>query len=270
MKDIQVRTITGIIFLVTVIGSILLHPLAFLILFAFFTIVGMREFYLLQKIDLGLSGTVLYYISGLAIYFLIAFIGLGYVDVRNLVVGIPIIFLQIVFGLYNQQKPDWKRIGSVFSAIIFVVVPFGLMNSLFYSHQIDGLQSGILIGMFVIIWTNDVFAYLTGSKFGRHKLFEKHSPKKSWEGSVGGFVFAQASAYIMSIFYPQLSIIDWLVLAAIISVSGTYGDLAESLLKRNAGVKDSGNIFPGHGGVLDRFDAVLFATPFVFVYLNLI
>jgi len=203
------------------------------------------------------------------IYFMIAFIGLGYIDISLLVLGIPLLFLFIVFELYNPVKPNWQRIGSVYSAIVFVVVPFGLMNALFFNKATNGFKTGILIGLFIIMWSNDIFAYLIGSKFGKNRLFEKHSPKKSWEGSIGGFIFALIAAYVLSIFYNQLSSINWLILGAIIAISGTFGDLAESLLKRNAGVKDSGNLFPGHGGVLDRFDAVLFATPFVFVYLNL-
>jgi len=143
--------------------------------------------------------------------------------------------------------------------------PSFFFSSLNYSHQ-----SGTLLGFFVIMWSNDVFAYLVGSKIGKHKLFERHSPKKSWEGSIGGFIFAIIAAFILSIFYTHFSVVEWISLGAIIAVTGTFGDLAESLLKRNSGVKDSGTIFPGHGGVLDRFDAVLFASPFVFVYLNLI
>lgn len=270
LKDIQIRTITGIIFLIAVIGSILLHPLAFMFLFSFFAIVGLREFLLLQKVKLSKAESVIVYSFSGLIYFLIALTGLGYVDIRFIILGIPLVFILIVMELYHPGQPEWKHLGSVFSALIFVIIPFGLMNSLFYSYSTADYSSGVLIGLFVIIWTNDVFAYLTGSKFGKHRLFEKHSPKKSWEGSIGGFVFAQLAAFILSLFYGEITTVYWLIMAAIISVAGTYGDLAESLLKRNAGVKDSGTIFPGHGGVLDRFDAVLLATPFVFVYLNLI
>ena len=124
--------------------------------------------------------------------------------------------------------------------------------------------------MFVIIWTSDVFAYLAGSMFGKHKLMERISPKKTWEGSIGGLFFSLIAAYILSLLVPQLSLVEWMILTIIIVISGTLGDLVESLLKRNADVKDSGTIFPGHGGVLDRFDAVIFATPMVFVYINLI
>jgi len=270
LKEIQIRTITGVIFLLAVIGSILLHPLVFFILFAFFNLVGLIEFYKLQEKEFDAKPGILFLLSGFLFYSLIALVGLGYIEIKFLFLGLPILFLQIIFELYRKKEPNWRRLGTVFSAILFVSVPFGLMNSLFFSPQSFSFQSGTLIGLFVIIWTNDVFAYLTGSKFGKHKLFERHSPKKSWEGSIGGFVFAMVAAYVLSLFYTHLNVMEWITMGVIIAITGTFGDLAESLLKRNAGVKDSGTIFPGHGGVLDRFDAVLFASPFVFVYLNLI
>lgn len=270
MKDIKIRTITGVVFLVAVIGSILLHPIAFFILFSFFTVVGLNEFYKLQEKNFDEKPGIIFLLSGLLIYVIIALVGLGYMEIKFLFLGLPVIFLQIIFELYRKNEPNWRRLGSIFSAILFVSIPFGLMNTLFFSPQTYSFQTGTLIGFFVIIWTNDVFAYLTGSKFGKHKLFERHSPKKSWEGSIGGFIFAMIAAYILSIFYTHLGVIQWISLGVIVSITGTFGDLAESLLKRNSGVKDSGTIFPGHGGVLDRFDAVLFASPFVFVYINLI
>jgi phosphatidate cytidylyltransferase len=250
--------------------------LAFLGLFAFFTIIGLNEFYQLAEGNPKAKPDILFLTSGLLIFSIIALVGIGFLGTKYLFVALLTIFFQVIFELYKNDKPSWSRIGSIFSALFFVAIPFGLMASFYYSpsffsgSQAINYQSGTLIGLFLIMWSNDVFAYLVGSKFGKRKLFERHSPKKSWEGSVGGFVFAMVAAYILSVFYTHLSQTQWIGMGAIIAVSGTYGDLAESLLKRNAGVKDSGTIFPGHGGVLDRFDAVLFASPFVFVYLNLI
>lgn len=160
-------------------------------------------------------------------------------------------------------------ISQKITGIIYISVAFGLMNSLFYYGGVDNVRIGVILGLFILTWSSDVFAYLTGSMFGKHKLFERISPKKTWEGSFGGLVFALLAAYILSIFITDISLLRWLVLAVVIVISGTLGDLVESMLKRNAGVKDSGTIFPGHGGVLDRFDAVIFATPMVFVTINL-
>ena len=128
----------------------------------------------------------------------------------------------------------------------------------------------LLIAVLVIIWCNDILAYLTGSFFGKHRLFERISPKKTWEGFAGGLIMALVAAFILSLFSSTLSVIEWLILALIIVLTATIGDLSESMLKRYAGVKDSGNLMPGHGGILDRFDAVLFATPFVFIYFKLL
>ncbi len=271
LKEIYIRTLTGIVFLIIVIGSILLDPLAFLLVFSIFNFIGLKEFHKLAGFSNKPSSkaTPEYYIFGILIYFIIGLSGIGYIDVRFSAVIFVILFIQIAIELY-RKNPQWKNITILITGYIYIAVPFGLMNSLFFTGAIDKSQSGILIGMFVLIWTSDVFAYLTGSMFGKHKLMERISPKKTWEGSMGGLFFALIAAYILSIFVPQLSLVEWIALSVVIVISGTLGDLVESLLKRNAGVKDSGTIFPGHGGVLDRFDAVIFATPMVFVFINFI
>jgi phosphatidate cytidylyltransferase len=270
LKDIYLRTLTGIVFLVIVIGSMVLHPLAFFIVFSSFTFIGLKEFALLAGKNSIKKIGVEYYLFGMLIYFIIGLSGLGYIDVRNNAIIFLIFFLQIAIELFRKEDPSWKNISTYLTGYLYVALPFGLMNSLFYYGAIAAPTPGILIGVFIIIWTSDIFAYLTGSMFGKHRLFERVSPKKSWEGSIGGLLFALIAGYVMSIFVTSLDLTSWLILTIIIVITGTIGDLSESLLKRNAGVKDSGNIFPGHGGVLDRFDAIIFATPFVFIYLNLI
>lgn len=273
MKNIYTRTLTGIVFLITVIGSILLDPLAFLLVFAVFNFIGLKEF--LKLANLSITQTTSnrapeYYIFGVLIYAIIGLSGLGYIDIRYTSIIFVIFFIQIAIELFRKENASWKNIAIKFTGYIYISIPFGLMNSLFYSGAIHEPRIGILIGMFVLVWTSDIFAYLIGSMFGKHKLMERISPKKTWEGSIGGLVFAIGAAYILSLFVDQLNLVEWIVLALIIVISGTIGDLAESLLKRNAGVKDSGTIFPGHGGVLDRFDAVIFATPMVFIFINLL
>lgn len=270
MKDIYTRTLTGIVFLIVVIGSIILDPLAFFIVFSAFVTIGLKEFYALANSSDNKKPGIEYYVFGIIIYFIIGLSGLGYIDIRNTAIIFVLFFLQIAIELFRKTNPNWKNIASSLTGYIYISIPFGLMNSFFYTGAIDKPRIGILIGVFVLIWTSDIFAYLTGSMFGKHKLFERISPKKTWEGTFGGLVFAVIAAYILSIFVDQLSLTEWLILAVILVISGTIGDLVESLLKRNAGVKDSGTIFPGHGGVLDRFDAIIFAIPMVFVYINLI
>jgi phosphatidate cytidylyltransferase len=271
LKDIYIRTLTGIVFLIIVIGSILLDPLAFLLVFSVFNFIGLKEFFRLSNSANNLTSkpTIEYYVFGMLIYFIIGLSGIGYIDVRYNAIIFVILFIQIAIELY-RNNPQWKNIATLITGYIYIALPFGLMNSLFYTGAIDTSQSGLLIGLFVLIWTSDVFAYLTGNLFGKHKLMERISPKKTWEGSIGGLIFALIAAYVLSLFVTQLNIVEWISLSIIVVISGTLGDLVESLLKRNAGVKDSGTIFPGHGGVLDRFDAVIFATPMAFVFINLI
>ena len=162
--------------------------------------------------------------------------------------------------------------------MIFVALPCGIMT-LFYNEELMGTDKGwvLLIFAYILIWVNDIFAYLTGSAIGRHKLCPRISPKKTIEGSVGGAVFTMLFAYfinrfLLNVFFFDnlISNVEVLFLALGVVVFGTFGDLTESMMKRHAGVKDSGNIIPGHGGILDRFDATFMAMPFVFIYLLLI
>lgn len=128
----------------------------------------------------------------------------------------------------------------------------------------------IILGFFILLWVNDTGAYLAGRFFGKHKLFERISPNKTWEGSIGGTLVTVAGAYILSIFFTNLNLTNWVVLSILVAVFGGLGDLAESMLKRSLGVKDSGKLLPGHGGVLDRIDGLLLSVPFVYSYLHLI
>ena len=256
--------------MIVVIGSIIIHPLVFLLVFSIFNFIGLKEFNKLIQTgkESKPNASIEYYFFGMVIYFLIGLSGLGYIDVRYTALIFVIFFIQIAIELY-RGNPQWKNITNYITGYIYIALPFGLMSSFYYTGAIDLPKPGVLIALFVIIWTSDVFAYLTGSMFGKHKLMERISPKKTWEGSIGGFVFVMIAAYIISIFETQLSVYQWLLFGLVVAISGTFGDLVESLLKRNAGIKDSGTFFPGHGGVLDRFDAVIFATPIAFVIINL-
>lgn len=260
---------TGIFFLIAIFGSILVHPLAFFGVILFFVFVSLNELLLLLKIEGGRSKNYTYYIFGILIYVLTALMGLGYIDIRFAYLLLLLFPLTFVVELFRKDQ-SVNRTGNYFKAWMYISVPFGLLVSLYLIPEREGFFTEIVIGLFAISWSSDVFAYLVGSKIGKHRLFERISPKKSWEGSIGGLVFALLAAYILSLIYSELSLAEWMVLAVIIVVSGTIGDLIESMLKRAAGVKDSGKLLPGHGGVLDRFDATIFATPFVFVYVNLI
>jgi phosphatidate cytidylyltransferase len=134
-------------------------------------------------------------------------------------------------------------------------------------YKNDAFAKSLIVGIFLLIWINDSFAYLVGKSIGRTKLFPSVSPKKTWEGTIGGLVFTMGAAYMMAKYEPILNSLEWLVMATVIVIAGSFGDLVESKLKRSAGVKDSGAILPGHGGMLDRLDSLIFAAPFAYLTL---
>jgi phosphatidate cytidylyltransferase len=190
------------------------------------------------------------------------------------------LLLAMTGQLWNTKSNPVEAWMHITYSQIYVALPFALVNMIaFFRGQFTPV---LVLSLFVFIWVNDSFAYLTGSLFGRHRMFERVSPKKSWEGFIGGNLFALAAAYLMSILDQPLSNLlvghdgaslelwQWLVFAQIVVVFGTLGDLVESLLKRTLGVKDSGSAIPGHGGWLDRFDSLIFAAPVVACYLYLL
>ncbi len=157
----------------------------------------------------------------------------------------------------------------------YIVSIFYLISCFFFLtlipfDQFRNYQPIYLIGLLVLIWVNDSFAYLTGKNFGKHKLYSKISPKKTIEGFIGGFIAAIIGGILISYFSKSLSLLHWIAIASIVSIFGTIGDLIQSKFKRQAGVKDSGKIMPGHGGIFDRLDSILYASPFVFLYLQII
>ena len=152
--------------------------------------------------------------------------------------------------------------------ITYVALPFSLINVIVFDGGDYAYE--ILLGLMLIIWSSDTGAYFAGTAFGKTKLFERISPKKSWEGSIGGTLFAVGFAYLTMIYFGQLSLFEWLTVAVIVVVAGTYGDLVESHFKRTMSIKDSGNIIPGHGGFLDRFDSLILTVPFIVIFLKLL
>ena len=187
---------------------------------------------------------------------------------------IPLSF--VLFMIREVYKNSKNPLSNLTYGVFGMVYIFFPITSLFYLgfydnySWVDSFQPELLLGFFVLIWANDTGAYLAGSAFGKHKLFERISPKKTIEGSVGGLVLALGVAYLASIYAQQISLLDWIVISLIVVVFGSLGDLFESMLKRKVDVKDSGKLIPGHGGILDRFDSIMFAAPVIFTYLALI
>jgi phosphatidate cytidylyltransferase len=271
LKNLINRTVTGAIFAGLTIGSILWDPFFFAGIFLVFCVIGFFEFYRLFKQNGVQPQKVAGIIAGIITYSLMAFVARDAMDPAWLLLIIPAVFLPFVTEIYRNKPQPFYNIAITLLPVIYIAFPLAALNFLFSPWHFTGeYYPNILLGFFIIFWTGDTMAYLGGSKFGKHRLFERISPKKSWEGSIIGALFSLGMAWFLSIFFKELNTWQWLGMSAVIVVAGTYGDLVESVLKRSACVKDSGTIFPGHGGILDRFDGVLIGAPLVFVYLYLV
>ena len=180
----------------------------------------------------------------------------------------------MVSELYLKKENPLNNWAYAMLSQMYIALLFALLNVLaFHSDETASISqyNAILpLSIFIFNWVNDTGAYCTGMLFGKHKLFERISPKKSWEGSIGGSVFCIISSFILAHFFPFMSTEVWIGLALTVVIFGTWGDLTESLLKRRLGIKDSGNILPGHGGMLDRFDSAILAIPAAVVYLYVV
>jgi len=265
------RTISGTLFVIIIIGSILLGRYSFLLVFISLMLFSLYEFY---KICLHsrVRPQVLYgMLIGALIFMANYFFAIGQIGSYIFLGLIPLLLSIFIIELYRNQNKPIHNIGFTLLGLLYVALPFALLNYivLSYSSYRIGYQSHLLIGFFALAWANDSGAYAVGVSIGKNKLFPKISPKKSWEGLIGGFFTTALVAWIISMIFPEVSIVNWFFIGFITAVMSVFGDLVESMFKRSIGVKDSGKFLPGHGGVLDRFDGILFAAPVVFVYLEM-
>jgi len=265
------RTISGTLFVIIIIGSILLGRYSFLLVFVTLMLFSLYEFY---KICLQsrVRPQILYgMLLGALIFATNYFFAIGKIGVYIFLGLIPLFLSVFIIELYRNQNKPLHNIAFTLLGLLYVALPFSLLNYivLSYSSYRIGYQSHLLIGFFALAWANDSGAYAFGVSIGKNKLFPKISPKKSWEGLVGGFFITALVAWLISMVYPEVSLFHWFSIAFITAVMSVFGDLVESMFKRSIGTKDSGKFLPGHGGVLDRFDGILFAAPVVFVYLEM-
>lgn len=180
-------------------------------------------------------------------------------------------FIFLIIELYLKAELPFNNVALILLSLIYIPLPFLLFDDIFMKvYGNSNFSPNIIAGMLFLTWANDSFAYIVGSQIGKTPFFSRISPKKTWEGTIGGGICCMIMAGIVAQFFTQLGLIDWLIIGSIIAVFGTIGDLVESLLKRSVGVKDSGTFMPGHGGFLDRFDAFIFCIPFVYVYLSFV
>lgn len=266
------RTITGALFAATLVGCILYDPLSFGALFIIISALTIREFgQLIDKAE-GVSINKTITMLGGA-YLFLSFMGFC-IDAADAKIFIPYLLLLLylmISELYLKKEHPVLNWAYSMMSQLYIALPFALLNIL--AFQNDPATNSVSynpivpLSIFIFIWLNDSGAYCVGSLIGKHRLFERISPKKSWEGSIGGGVLAIISSFIMAHFFPFMPLIEWAGLALIVIVFGTWGDLTESLFKRQLKVKDSGNFLPGHGGLLDRFDSALMAIPASVIYL---
>lgn len=274
------RAITGIIFVGVLIGCILGGPISFSLLFALITALTIHEFGVIisKQPDVEINKPICM-LAGVFLFFGFAYLGVMPGQTEILIPYLFLIIYLLVSELYLKKKNPLNNWAYAIMSQIYIALSFAMLNVLAY-HSIgnEGELSNyqvqynpiLPLSIFIFTWINDTGAYCTGMLFGKHRLFERISPKKSWEGSIGGGVFSIIAAIVMAHYFPFMPISIWIGLALTVVIFGTLGDLTESLLKRTIGIKDSGNILPGHGGMLDRFDSTLMAVPAAVVYLYII
>ncbi len=265
MNTFLQRTITGFLFVIVILGSLYLDEIGFALLFLVILFGTLKEFYSLLHQHQLPSFKLLGITLGLSVFIVMLLnysfqTRIGYAILAVLYLTIPISVIFDKSGSYPLLK-----FGITILGVAYIAIPLSLSVHIAYFN--GSYNSGLLMGFFVLLWANDTFAYLSGLAFGKTKLIERISPKKTWEGLLGGGIVTIGLSLLLEKVFPiGFSPADWMIIAFLIVTAGNFGDLTESVIKRALQVKDSGNIFPGHGGFLDRFDSILLALPAVFVY----
>ncbi|MEO8761524.1 MAG: phosphatidate cytidylyltransferase [Bacteroidia bacterium] len=267
VKTFYTRATTALVFVALLLGCVWYSYLSFVIFFIAVGFIGLNEFF---KLSENLNAKP-HKLTGYIFYFLLI-ISVTWSDGLLTEFFILILLFPFTLLIIELFKKDSAIINTAFTilAFMYVAIPCVLLAKIVSTgYNAGGYFPEKVLGMIFFVWINDTGAYFVGSFFGKHKLYEKISPNKTWEGTLGGIALCIALSFVVAIMFPQLATIHWVVISIIVAVFGNLGDLVESMLKRMAGVKDSGTLMPGHGGVLDRFDSLFFATPFVFCYLAL-
>ena len=280
-KNFIIRTITSILFVVVLVGCILLDPFAFDILFGIITAMTIWEFTTIvnNKADLQVNRFITT-VAGTYLFYAVMAFNMNACGSEIFIPYLISVMYLMISELYFDRKNNIYNWAFAMMAQLYVALPLALLNTLAYlseqdTFSIHSVYTPVLVlAMFIFLWCNDAGAYCVGSLIGKNKLFPRISPGKSWEGSIGGGVIAILVALLIAYLMPRLGLssplqspLQWVGMAIVVVIFGTWGDLVESLLKRRLGIKDSGHILPGHGGMLDRFDSTLMAVPAVVVYI---
>lgn len=283
LKTLATRSASAAVFVVLLVGCVYWSYISFSVFFFVVSMIGLHEFYKIAEKMGAKPIKVFGFITGIFIYLTFTAIDRIIPDpaiviiLKNawgLVLGTLIIAPFIIFAitLFKRKENAIQSAMFTIGGIIYSVLPFALLNqTVFYDDGCTGafFTPKLILGIIFLIWSNDTFAYLGGSLFGKNKMIERVSPGKTWEGTIIGVLITFGLSFLFNMLF-NLGDYTWQILGIIVPVLATIGDLVESKLKREAGVKDSGNIMPGHGGVLDRFDSLIFVSPFVYVLFKLL
>ena len=266
-NNLTQRIITGLLGSAAIIAGVVYSPWTYFIIFLFISAVTLMEFYNLVGLDGYVPQKLLGTICGVLVFCLAFLIEKEHISWRYYFLMFPIVSLAFMIKLYKFERKPFTNIGFTILGIIYVAMPFALLNIATFENGSYNYE--IMLGCLLILWANDTGGFIAGTLFGKTKLFERISPKKSWEGAVGGAALGLAFAYGISTYFHTLAVWQWMVVGVIIIICGDYGDLVESLFKRSIEIKDSGDALPGHGGFLDRFDGLLISTPFIVAFLEI-
>lgn len=273
MKNLIKRALTGIIFVAVLLSAICFHSISFLVLFGLITGFTLWEFYgLIKQYENANIKRLVSSIAGTYLFAATFAYANGLANGNIFLPYLLFIMYTLIAELYYKSPNPINNWAFTLFAQIYCAGSFSLLNLIASSPDASGVVSYtplFIIAIFIFVWLDDTGAYLVGSMIGKRRLFERISPKKSWEGFYGGLCVALASSQFFAWYAPEVSWYNWLGLSVTVVIFGTWGDLMESLLKRTLGVKDSGNVLPGHGGMLDRFDSVMMAVPASYIYIEL-
>lgn len=278
MGNFFTRTLTAVWIVVFILGGLWLHPVSFFLTGLVLLGGALYEYYQMTKSTGVYPQTIAGIITAAAMYVISTLAAAGIAGFEWLLLLILPALAILITELYRKQERPFDSLAHTFFGIMYVGIPFSLFPFAAFSrtgfksillHPDIVFSPGLIIGFLLLLWAYDTGAYLTGIAFGKHRLMERISPKKSWEGFFGGTLVAVAVAWLLSGWFGITNTSGWILIALIIAVAGTYGDLTESMLKRSIGVKDSGSLLPGHGGLLDRFDSALFSFPLVYLFITL-
>lgn len=282
LKTLATRSMSAVVFVVLLVGCVYWRYISFTLFFFVVSMIGLFEFYRISEKMGARPVKLIGFLIGIITYLAFVFVGeivsipqeMLYSYHRLSAAIMPLIiagpFLILATTLFIRKENAIQNAMYTMGGVIYAVVPFALLNhTVFYCVGSEKFNSAVILGIIFLIWSNDTFAYLGGSLFGKNKMIERVSPGKTWEGTIIGVLITFGLSFTFNTWVFNFGNYTWCILGFIVPILATIGDLVESKLKREAGVKDSGSIMPGHGGVLDRFDSLIFVSPFVFLVLRL-